>query len=118
MITVDKSDIPNNRKELLVVEKNVGTLSVHMEMLRVALITLIDNFEPSEEEIRSDPTRRYLFLSGYRNMSAQARTAYHIFTECYDYICLLCGESNATTKCFDRAAEARQILRELTNANT
>ncbi len=118
MITVDKSDAPNNKKELRVVEKSVATLSVHMEMLRGALIELLGNFEYSEETIRSDTAESLLFLSRYRSMSAQANIAFHLFNECYDYICLLCGESNDTTRRFDRAAECRQFLQELMNTNT
>lgn len=118
MVTVDKSDIPNNRKEFLAVEKSVYALSVHMEMLREALITLLDNFRDSEDKMQNDTIERYLFLSRYNNMSAQANIAYHLFAECYDYVCLLCGVQNATTSCFDRAAEGRQLLQELAKANT
>lgn len=118
MITVDKSDVPNNKKELLVVENSVSTLSAHMEMLREALIVLLDNFVYPKDKIQNDTTERYLFLNRYEGMSAQANIAYHLFAECYDYVCLLCGESNATTSCLDRAAECRQILRELAKANT
>ena len=118
MITVDKSDIPNNRKELLVVEKSIATLSVYMGMLRRALSSLRDNFAYREDLMQSGTTESYLFLSRYSDMSAQANIAFHLFAECYDYVCLLCGESNAETTCFDKAAECRQILRELTNGNT
>lgn len=118
MIMVNKSDAPNNKKELLVVENSVGALSAHMEMLREALIVLLDNFVYSKDKMQNDTNERSLFLNRYEGMSAQANIAYHLFAECYDYVCLLCGESNNITRRFDRTAECRQFLQALTKADT